>query len=218
MKDDGRVVAVTWLLSIAALILAVAPILLPDQVAHTYRADVAVLAATLVAVIWYTRYTYASLVQARELADEERRSLRKSLASALLSELKRLEAGLRQIHANGSRGHVAWHRPVVDTAFRQLALFSPATSQYLADFSSLHEDVRFGLAIGRENGMNGNQDYERSLRTRAAFAIEVIPRLVEALERDGGEMPPRRPDPAAEEVPDLQESPFGPFDPARGWQ
>ena len=127
--------SLAWLFTSVSIGLAILPAALRGTTAVTYRPDLAVLTATLIGVIWYTRFTYDALQHAREAEQRERVRARESLATASLAELKHLEGGLRQVYHNPGSGVQPRVSPVLEHVLGKLTLFSPNTCHEIARFS-----------------------------------------------------------------------------------
>ena len=92
-----------WATSVAAIILSVLPG--AGSMVHSqlpaYDGSLAVLTATLVALIWYTQFTFDTLAHYRTRDEQERIRARAVLATGVLSELEWLEGRLEQVRLHG---------------------------------------------------------------------------------------------------------------------
>ena len=209
---------ITWTASIFAVGLALVGGILPGDVAPRYRPDIAVLTATLVAIIWYTRYTFDSLQHQRMRVERELTRRRRSLSTGALAEVKRIEGSARQYHVRGPRGLLSWDRPVTEAALRNIDLFEPETADLLVTYDSRLRHLELGIQLFVEGRRTGPRA-EKEIRGSAAFVVELVPELVERLVDEGGALPRRRGDESRTDVPmDLPDSPFGTFDLSTGWQ
>lgn len=208
---------IAWLASAGAVMLVAVDVALPEPWSERYRAELAVLAATLIAVIWYTRYTFESLEHARTRDERDLTRRRRSLATGVLAELKRVEGGLRQLHAWGPRGYLNWDRPATAAAIRQLDLFEPETAARLVEFESRISHTQVGLQLVLD-GKKDRAAADSEIRGMATFAVTIIAELADRLVAEGGVMPEPRGDESILQAPDaLPLSPFGEFDLKRGW-
>lgn len=216
-----------WLpLSASALAILLAGLSVIDcwgPSACTYDGSLATLAATLVAVIWYTYFTYQSLRRAEQRDEQERLRARKALATGLLAEISFLEITLEQLYAKQIPASEALRHPLLDSAIAQAALFEPDTVAKLSEFQALILDVRSPLEqfredpasmLGQDRGfwLARQRKLADHLAAKAGFAIQYIPTVARALQDAGGVLKPREPMPVvpAGQVPPLPDSPFGP--------
>ncbi len=86
--------------SVVSILLAVAPALAGRT---SYRADLAVLTATLISLVWYTAFTYQTLLHARSRDEIERSTQRRAFAIAVLAELSWIEPVLIEISQKSPR-------------------------------------------------------------------------------------------------------------------
>jgi hypothetical protein len=125
--SDRRRVA--WLATFAAAVLAVLPGivgLLQGRTVHM-ESTVAVLTATLIAVIWYTRFTYEALELSRSQIAAERTRAKASLATALLAEIQWLLPRLKGYFQNPRRATGSLAHPVLSEVIKNATLFDPST-------------------------------------------------------------------------------------------
>lgn len=182
-----------------------------------YDPTAAVLTATLIAIIWYTYYTFEILQHARTRDAEERRRARESLASGVLAELRWLEEALEQVYVSGPFliQDILEH-PLLLQAISQSTLFKPSTVGKLSYFLALLRDVRDGV-----NECRGDPSLKASVRGsyfkqvmqgKAGFAMQALPEVCTALVAEGGVLEKRvitKPLNVGE-LPPLPPSPFGP--------
>jgi len=123
----------------------------------------------------------------------ERRRARKTIATALLGELRWLEGMLNQVMEHGPMMSCdALEHPTLLLALDHITLFEPGTAQRLNHFHNLLRNCRDALNDYRQ--ATGAQREERAKRrrfyqNRAWYAANAIAGLVERLRREGGNMP-----------------------------
>lgn len=188
-----------------------------------YDAQLAVLTATLLAVIWYTYYTFESLEHSRSRDAAERTRARTTLASGLLAELLWLEDMLDQIYVDGPfTGYDMFGHPMCEAAIARADLFEPATLPPLTRFVSLLNDVRNGVNEFRVNpapilGADplkhaaNKKRFRYFMQAKAGYALQALPPLVEALIKEGGVVSKRDIEEPITDgtLPKLPKSPFG---------
>lgn len=86
---------IAWTASGAAVFLAFLPVAFYGFERARYDPEVAVLTATLLALIWYTYHTHQSVEEARRAPVRQADFRREGLAAALLMELQQLQKDLR---------------------------------------------------------------------------------------------------------------------------
>lgn len=123
---------------------------------------------------------------------EEQDAKRRSIATALMSELRWVEHALIRLHANSDEGLVGAtvRAPVYDRFEADLGLFEPATIHALVQFRSSITDLEIMLADDATVAHEFRADYTRVLRVRAGFAAQRVPELRRRLEEAGGVVPP----------------------------
>ncbi len=210
---------IPFLFTAIALLLAIWPRInaLINGGRSDYDPTIAVLTATLIAIIWYTYYTFETLQHARTRDAEERQRGRESLASGVLAELRWLEESLEQVYMYGpflnqdNLGH-----PLLLQAISQSTLFEPVTVGKLSRFLALLRDVRSGVNECRANpslrGTSHGSQLKELMRAKAGFAMQALPEICTALVAEGGVLETRvLTEPLnAGELPSLPPSPFGP--------
>lgn len=182
-----------WIASCVGLVLAIAPGIISfarDRQA-TYDGSLAVLTATLIAVVWYTEFTFEALHHARTQADVERKRARTAIATGLLEELKWLDGILAQIYTHGPNSfYDPLAHPMFEAAIAQSALFEPATLEALSAFHALLRDCRATMneyrLRGSSTGADTKAEYVRFTKAKAAFALAKVQVLVECLKAEGG--------------------------------
>ena len=145
----------------------------------------------------------------------ERRRARKTLASALLAELRWLDGMLRQVVKNGPNSYYdPLDHPFTSAAISQLTLFSHATALPIAHFYGLLRDVRVGInayLLRPEQVAGRREEYARFIKVKAYFAASAVPELKDALVEAGGSLPPPYSETAVKgtAIPQLPPSSFG---------
>jgi hypothetical protein len=214
-------IRVAWSFTGASLFLASLPAFIgyarSDRV--TYDSNLAVLTATLIAIVWYTYYTYETLAFQRRRDDEERARSKKALASGVLVELKWIEDMLEQCYLYGPQSaYDPLAHPLLEAAMSQATLFSPKSVAAMAQFHGLMRDVRAGMAEYREHPERYTIEHSAKrtqffdfMKGKSAFAINALPELVSALIEDGGTALQRTDADLATHItlPSLTRSPFG---------
>jgi hypothetical protein len=123
----------------------------------------------------------------------ERRRAKKTMATALLTELRWLEGMLNQVIEHGpTTAYDALEHPTLFHALDNISLFEPDTAHRLNHFHNLLRNCRDALNDYRQ--ATGAQREERAKRRRffqdrAWYAANAIAGLVERLQREGGDMP-----------------------------
>ena len=146
-----------------------------------YSPEVAVLTATLVAVVWYTAFTNETLQYGRERDQRELRRASASLATAVLSELRWLFSVLNGF-ARGEGLHAEVTTPVLNAALQQATLFTPDTTDRLAHVVTAVRRLKEELDAGPRSGGDLR-------RISAAAVCIVISDLVPHLVSEGGQLP-----------------------------
>ena len=197
-----RILAFISTLVSAFLALLTGIVGLPNGQGAPYSPEVAVLTATLVAIIWYTAFTYEALEESRERDQRELARSRGSLATALLSELRWLYSALEEF-ARGGALHGEVRTPVLDTALKKVTLFAPETTDRLAHTVTGVRRLRETVESGP-----GATDVRRLMATSVCV---LVADLVPALIGEGGKLPRHLSQEsfAASEIPNvLQANPF----------
>ncbi len=156
----------------------------------------------------------AGYTAARWRERAERRRHRRALATAMLAELRWIDAVLRKMaeQAVASYDYPLDH-PITETALRDLTLFRPETAGRIAHFHTLLQSLRYEMHQYRENPKPWTgrlADFNRLLQARAALACRVVPELNKNLRREGGALPPPLTEKSAGgETAALPPTPFG---------
>lgn len=149
MRKPERTTNQTWWIAGAATAVSLGLAITPGVIGRlrgaevSYDASIAVLTATLISIIWYTAFTYESVVHQKSRDEQELLRARMSLATGAIAELRWLEGLLYQVIELGPLSfYDPFGHPVLKAALRQATLFKPKTVGLLADFHSLLRDVQ----------------------------------------------------------------------------
>jgi hypothetical protein len=134
--------------SILALLVAVAPGL-AERYEHGrwggYDPTIAVLTATLIALIWTAHYTFRAVRHARqaeERAETRRQLARMSIAAAVSAELEWLELSLDIVSGRiETKGVRFLERPQLRIALENLELFSSGTASKMSEFDAVLRQI-----------------------------------------------------------------------------
>lgn len=134
----------------------------------------------------------------------ERRSrtrARRSLASAMLLELRRLDAVLRRVVAlDNPAAFPSLEHPIIEGALRDLTLFDTETAARLAQFHGALRGIQHEIGDYRDNPLRWAGrlgELNQLIKSRAAATCRAVPELAKALERSGATPPPALHEPAA---------------------
>lgn len=147
-------------------------------------------------------------------AGSRRRNARRGAATAMLAELRWIDAVLRKVADRGSSAaDLSLDHPIVSANLRDLALFEPETAGRIADLHYHVRAVEQEMQRYRENPrawVGRLPELDGLIRQKAISACRLIPKLSEALQKEGGALPPATParDDADREAV-LPTSPFG---------
>lgn len=211
--------SLAWSSTLLSIVLAIAPgiMSLVGSGGARYDAPLAVLTATLVAIIWYTQYTFEALHFARVGPEQQRARARKSIATGLLDELRWLDGIVEQIQLSGPASlYDPLSHPMLESAFAQNAIFDADCSARISSFHALLRDLRSGVNGYRDksSAMSPAEraELKRFLQVKAYFVLRELPVLVDALKREGGEILPKSEHATitGTALPALPPSPFGP--------
>lgn len=149
----------------------------------------------------------------------ERTRSRRALASAMLLELRRVDAVLRRVVAlDTPSSFPSLDHPIIEGALRDLTLFNAETAARIAQFHGALRGIQHEIADYRDNPLRWAGrlgELNQLIRSRAAAACRAVPQLLKALERSGGSRPPHLGEPtpaAAGERAELPPPPFGATD------
>jgi hypothetical protein len=146
----------------------------------------------------------------------DRRRARRTLATAMLLELRRLDAVLRRVVSlDNPASFPSLDHPIIEAALRDLTLFRTDTSARVAQFHGALRGIQQEIADYRDNPLRWAgrlAELNHLIKGRAAAACRAVPALGKALEREGATPPPHLGDPPSStpaDSPDLPPSPFG---------
>jgi hypothetical protein len=126
---------------------------------------------------------------------------RRSLASAMLLELRRLDAVLRRVVAlDNPAAFPSLEHPIIEGALRDLTLFDTETAARLAQFHGALRGIQHEIGDYRDNPLRWAGrlgELNQLIKSRAAAACRAVPELAKALERAGATPPPALHEPAA---------------------
>ncbi|MDX2167826.1 MAG: hypothetical protein SF182_12205 [Deltaproteobacteria bacterium] len=131
----------------------------------------------------------------------ERGRARRSLASAMLLELRRLDAVLRRVVAlDNPAAFPSLEHPIIEGALRDLTLFDTETAARVAQFHGALRGIQHEIGDYRDNPLRWAGrlgELNQLIKSRAAAACRAVPELARALERSGATPPPALHEPAA---------------------
>ena len=222
---------VAWVGTFATIILACWSGL-PNSSSHYeahYSPTVALTAATVIAVIWYTYFTQQTLEHARRTSKDTIDRHRRSLCTAVLSELRDLAPRLKNLRKHGPSAGTSdfFSDPVVKLAAANPALVNAKTIQALGEVSRRVSDVQEILRIcadldtslksstvslaGVKAANERRTELANSIKFRAAWAFNSIVPLVDLLRDEGGEMPTKAAEQRVQSLSEIELLP-DPFD------
>lgn len=180
---------IALIFSFVAILLTISPgiysLFITGKLA-SYSPEISVLTATLIAIIWYTAYTFDNLEFQKAKNTKEIRSL----STALLSELRWLYDILYEFAQNGNFSNAntptPLPTPILKSVIEDLSMFEDETVDRI---TYIHRGLEhFEHKREQHNRqMGGETD---SIRTIAAFICIGISELVPELKKEGGK-PPR---------------------------
>ncbi len=146
----------------------------------------------------------------------ERRRARRTLATAMLLELRRVDAVLRRVVALEAAGSFPpLEHPIMEAALRDLTLFQTATAARIAQFHGALRSIQHEIGDYRDNPLRWAgrlSELNQLIKGRSATACRAVPELVKALEQEGGKPPPplpESPSPSTANPSGLPPPPFG---------
>jgi len=146
----------------------------------------------------------------------ERRRARRTLATAMLLELRRIDAVLRRVVTLETAGSFPpLEHPIMEAALRDLTLFQTATAARIAQFHSALRSIQHEIGDYRDNPLRWAgrlTELNQLIKGRSATACRAVPDLVKALEHEGGKPPPpllESPSPSTANPSGLPPPPFG---------
>ncbi len=150
----------------------------------TYEPELAILTITLVAIIWYTGYTYETIQYLKKKDSADTSMKRKSIATSLLGELKKQYFYFYEISVRGNYSpQFDLSLPILDYCVKNnISLFDPSTSELLA---SLHRENNYIIYL-----LNGSTQIQfQEKQTFIADVTILLSKLVKNLVEYGGIVP-----------------------------
>jgi hypothetical protein len=159
-----------------------------------YDPEIAVLAATLLAIIWYVYWTFRAVLEPVHVAEKQRDLFKTNLASALLEELQGLDNVIRTIYKEGEWSYDPLDHPYIEEAVANLNLFSTKTIHSLSRFYRRLRDLRnyhnVKLSFASEKKIPSKEEFhEPFLRAKANLTCMACNELAKNLKEEGGVMP-----------------------------
>lgn len=159
-----------------------------------YDPEIAVLAATLLAIIWYVYWTFRAVLEPVRVADKQRDLFKTNLSSALLVELQGLDYVIRTIYKEGQWSYDPLDHPYIEEAVANLNLFSTKTIHSLSRLHSRLRDLRnyhnIKIAFVKEKKtLSIEKFHEPFLRAKANLTCMACNELVQSLIEEGGVLP-----------------------------
>lgn len=118
----------------------------------------------------------------------------RTLATAVLSELRWLEGILTQVYEHGPASYYdPLEHPMIQAALPHMLEFKPHTAERLSHFHNLLRDVRALMDRYRQvpdQAGPRRDEFVLFAKTKAYYAISAIEALATALRTEGGHMPP----------------------------
>jgi len=150
----------------------------------------------------------------------ERRRARRTLATAMLLELRRIDAILRRVVAlDNPASFPSLDHPIMEAALRDLTLFETTTAARIAQFHGALRGIQYEIGDYRDNPLRWAGrlgELNQLIKGRAAAACRAVPDLLKALEQEGGTPPPPLPEPPPSTSPDKPGLPPPPFGAGEG--
>lgn len=201
-----------WLATITTIVLALLPSVIQLRAGYEtlYSPTIALTAVTVMAVIWYTYFTQQTLEHARRTSKNSIDRQRRSLCTAVLSELRDLAPRLKNVHTQGPSAGTSefFSHPMVKLAAANPALVNATTIQALAELSRRLSDVQEFLRrhaeldtstkpsslplAGVQTAQRERAEIAQYVKFRAAWAFNSMVRLVSLLTAEGGKLPAPR--------------------------
>lgn len=125
----------------------------------------------------------------------QRRRARRTLSTAMLLELRRMDAVLRRVVAlDNPASFPSLDHPIMEGALTDLTLFRTDSAARIAQFHGALRGIQNEIDDYRDNPLRWAgrlAELNQLIKTRAAAACRAVPELVRALEREGGQPPPQ---------------------------
>lgn len=144
-----------------------------------------------------------------------RRRARRTLATAMLLELRRIDAVLRRVVGlDNPASFPSLDHPIMEAALRDLTLFQNEAAARIAQFHGALRGIQHEIADYRDNPLRWAgriAELNQLIKGRAGAACRAVPDLVKALEKEGGAAPPHLGESSSTGAPSaLPPPPFGP--------
>jgi hypothetical protein len=128
-------------------------------------------------------------------AHTARRRARRTLATTMLLELRRIDAVLRKVVGlENPTSFPSLDHPIMEAALRDLTMFRTDTAARIAQFHGALRGIQNEIGDYRDNPLRWAGrlgELNQLIKTRAAAACRAVPELLRALEREGGAPPPQ---------------------------
>ena len=147
-------------------------------------------------------------------ARSARRRARRTLATAMLIELRRMDSVLRRVVGlDNPASFPSLDHAIMESALHDLTLFRTETAARIAQFHGALRGIQHEIGDYRDDPLRWAGrlgELNQLIKARAAAACRAVPDLMKALEREGGAPPPHlgEPSAAATASPDLPPPPF----------
>jgi len=119
---------------------------------------------------------------------------RTTLATAMLLELRRLDAVLRRVVAlDNPASFPSLDHPIMEAALRDLPLFETETAARIAQFHGALRGIQHEIGDYRDNPLRWAGrlgELNQIIKVRATAACRAVPALATGLEKAGGAPPP----------------------------
>jgi hypothetical protein len=163
--------------------------------------------------IWTLLASALGFAAARAGERRERRRARRTLATAMLAELRWLDMVLRRMVEHGPGGFEdPLEHPIIEAGLNDLTLFRPETAGRVSQFHTLLRSLQHDLRSFRDNPRpwtGRHAEFERLVKSRAALSCRAIPDLNGVLRKEGGLLPPAVQETTAGGETSLPPTPFG---------
>lgn len=124
-----------------------------------------------------------------------RRRARRTLATTMLLELRRIDAVLRKVVGlDNPTSFPSLDHPIMEAALRDLTMFRTETAARIAQFHGALRGIQNEIGDYRDNPLRWAGrlgELNQLIKTRAAAACRAVPELLRALEGEGGAPPPQ---------------------------
>jgi hypothetical protein len=149
-----------------------------------------------------------------------RRRARRTLATAMLLELRRIDAVLRRVVAlDNPASFPSLDHPIMQAALGDLTVFRTDTAARIAQFHGALRGIQHEIGEYRDNPLRWAgrlAELNQLIKSRAAAACRAVPELIKALEREGATPPPPLAESPTTSPPDVTQLPPSPFGASEG--